>query len=103
MVVLSGVGWSAARIRGMAPLLRARFRLIMYVIVGVWAGYDYYALQFPGADRLHFLGGLAPALFAWSGGFLALLVGLLWPPKRFRAAKDLDRVGTESDDDGEYH
>jgi len=103
MVVLSGIGWSAARIRGMVPLLRARFRLMMYVIVGVWAGYDYYALQLPGADRLQFLGGLAPALFAWTSGILALLVGLLWPTKRFRAVKTSDRVGAESDDDGEYH
>ena len=79
MVLLAGVGWSGARMRGLVPLLRARLRLLLYVTVGVWAGYDYYALQLPGAGMFRGMGGVAPALFAWGGGIVALVLALFWP------------------------
>jgi len=103
MVVLAGVGWSAARMRGLAPLLRARFRLLLYVTVGVWAGYDYYALQLPAAALFREMGGAAPALFSWGGGLVALLLGLLWPGAWLRRRTVSDRVNGESSDDGEYN
>ena len=65
--------------RGLVPLLRARLRLLLYVTVGVWAGYDYYALQLPGAGMFRGMGGVAPALFAWGGGIVALVLALFWP------------------------
>ncbi len=103
MVVLAGVGWSAARMRGLAPLLRARFRLLLYVAVGVWAGYDYYALQLPAAALFRGMGGAAPALFSWGGGLVALLLGLLWPGAWLRRRTVSDRANGEGSDDGEYN
>ncbi len=102
-VVLAGVGWSAAGMRGLAPLLRARFRLLLYGAVGVWAGYDYYALQLPGAALFRGMGGVAPALFSWGGGLVALLLGLLWPGSWLRRRTVSDRANGEGSDDGEYN
>ncbi len=103
MVVLAGAGWSAARMRGLTPLLRARFRLLLYVAVGVWAGYDYYALQLPGAALFRGMGGVAPALFSWGGGLVALLLGLFWPRAWLRRRTVSDRTNSEGSDDGEYN
>ena len=75
MIVISTIGWSVASMRGMVPLLKSRVRLILFVTVGVWAGYDYYALRLPVPELLLNFVGLAPALLAWAGGLVGLLVG----------------------------
>ena len=79
MIVISAIGWSVASMRGMAPLLKSRVRLILFVTVGVWTGYDYYALKLPVPELLLNFVGLAPALLAWAGGFVGLLVGTITP------------------------
>jgi beta-N-acetylhexosaminidase len=81
MIVISTIGWSFASMRGMVPLLKSRVRLILFVTVGVWAGYDYYALRLPVPELLLNFVGLAPALLAWAGGFVGLLVGTVSPDK----------------------
>ena len=81
MIVLGGLGWSVASMRGMVPLLKSRVRLLLFVTVGVWSGYDYYALRLPVPEMLLGFVGLAPALLAWSGGFIGLLVGIYSPGK----------------------
>ena len=79
MIVIGGLGWSIARIKGMVPLLKSRVRLLLFVTVGVWSGYDYYALRLPVPEMLLSFVGLAPALLAWTGGFVGLLVGVFSP------------------------
>jgi len=79
MIVIGGLGWSIARIKGMMPLLKSRVRLLLFVTVGVWLGYDYYALRLPVPEMLLSFVGLAPALLAWTGGFVGLLVGVFSP------------------------
>ena len=79
MIVIGGLGWSIARIKGMVPLLKSRVRLLLFVTVGVWLGYDYYALRLPVPEMLLSFVGLAPALLAWTGGFVGLLVGVFSP------------------------
>ena len=101
-VMLGVVAWSAARMRGLVPLLRERVRLLLCVAVGVWAGYDYFALQMPAAALFREMGGLAPALFAWGGGIAALLVGLLWPDKWKRRGRQLDSSDAESGDERQH-
>jgi beta-N-acetylhexosaminidase len=81
MIVISTIGWSVASMRGMVPLLKSRVRLILFVTVGVWAGYDYYALRLPVPELLLNFVGLAPALLAWAGGLVGLLVGTVSPDK----------------------
>ena len=81
MIVIGGLGWSVASMRGMVPLLKSRVRLLLFVTVGVWSGYDYYALRLPVPEMLLGFVGLAPALLAWSGGFIGLLVGIYSPGK----------------------
>ena len=54
-------------------------RLILFVTVGVWTGYDYYALKLPVPELLLNFVGLAPALLAWAGGFVGLLFGTITP------------------------
>ena len=82
MIVISTIGWSVASMRGMVPLLKSRVRLILFITVGVWAGYDYYALRLPVPEFLLNFVGLAPALLACAGGFVGLLIGTLSPGKR---------------------
>ena len=103
MVVLSGAAWSAARVRGLAPLLRTRFRLLLYVTVGVWAGYDYYALQLPGSAFFRGMGVMAPALFSWGGGITALLIGIFRRGRKLERVRYSGQANGESGDDGEYY
>ena len=102
MVVLSGVGWSAVRMRGLVPLLRLRLRLLLYITIGVWAGYDYYALQLPAAAFFRGMGGVAPAMFAWGGGIAALLLALFLPGTWLWRVNGSDLAGAESSDDRQY-
>ena len=66
MIVISTIAWSIAGVRGMAPLLKSRVRLMLFVTVGVWAGYDYYALRLPVPELLLNFVGLAPACLLYT-------------------------------------
>lgn len=99
MIVIGTIGWSLASMRGMIPLLKSRVRLILFVTVGVWTGYDYYALRLPVPEFLLNFVGLAPALLAWAGGFVGLLLGAITPSEiSFASVRD-SILGSKGSDD----
>jgi beta-N-acetylhexosaminidase len=99
MIVIGGVAWSIAGIRGMVPLLKSRIRLLLFVTVGVWSGYDYYALRLPVPEILLNFGGLAPALLAWTGGFIGLLAGNISPERLLANSRELRKLGSKRSND----
>lgn len=76
LAVLGGAGWRLTNSRGDA--VSAGVKLFLAIAIGVFAGYNYYALGLPGAMALKALGALASPLATWSGGLAALIVGWLW-------------------------
>ncbi len=101
MIVISTIAWSIAGVRGMVPLLKSRVRLMLFVTVGVWAGYDYYALRLPVPELLLNFVGLAPALLAWAGGLVGLLVGTLPPGKWSFDSVRSRMLGSKGSDDSQ--
>ena len=99
MIIIGGVAWSIAGMRGMAPLLKSRIRLLLFVTVGVWSGYDYYALRLPVPEMLLNVVGLAPALLAWTGGFIGLLVGNISPERLVVNSRELRKLGSKRSND----
>jgi hypothetical protein len=98
-IIIGGVAWSIAGMRGMAPLLKSRIRLLLFVTVGVWSGYDYYALRLPVPEMLLNVVGLAPALLAWTGGFIGLLVGNISPEQLVVNSRELRKLGSKRSND----
>ena len=99
MIVIGTIGWSLASMRGMIPLLKSRVRLILFVTVGVWTGYDYYALRLPVPEFLLNFVGLAPALLAWAGGFVGLLLGAITPSEISFGSVRASVLGSKGSDD----
>lgn len=99
MIVIGGVAWSFAGMRGMAPLLKSRVRLLLFVTVGVWSGYDYYTLRLPVPEMLLNFGGLAPALLAWTGGFIGLFVGIISPGRLLANNRKSRKLGSKRSND----
>ena len=75
MIVLGAFGWSMTIDRNHTLLLMSRIKVLLYITIGVWIGYDYYALGLPVPEFLNKYVGLAPAILSWVGGIIGLLFG----------------------------
>lgn len=76
LAAIGGCGWALTRSRTEAVSVGVKLSLV--VAIGIFAGYNYYALGLPGAILLSSFGDWAVVVAVWGGGLAALGVGWLW-------------------------